>query len=71
MTAGWQSMSTAPRDGSAVLLLWPSVMGDASIGIGQWLGDLWTFANHECRASMFESELKGWMPLPDPPAEGG
>ena len=73
----WQSMETAPKDGTTVLLLlekpkggYVNVGGDVHIGwwFGSWLSEeeqYWASANLPASAKV---SPRGWQPLPPPPA---
>lgn len=62
----WQSMKTAPRDGSKVLLFildGPGVFAGV-VAIGYYRNHLW---HCEGWGEVHPSEVSGWMPLPDQP----
>ena len=68
-TTEWQDISTAPKDGTHVLL-WAAPNNFVDIGFFRqkedhgdfWTGDCWQSWFHKDRARPTH-----WMPLPDPP----
>ena len=64
----WQPISTAPRDGTVILLYWRQD-GDDMVQSGWWESGIndrcWYAADNErCRPTH-------WQPLAPPPREGG
>lgn len=71
----WRDMATAPRDGSRVLVeIRPSEQGAAEVDMVRWArpdrsGDeCWVSSDSDpaCLVTYAETELSGWMPLPNP-----
>ena len=57
----WQSMDTAPKDGTRVLL-WGLVGLRPVVFIGSYSSDRWWHDEVDI------GRLRGWMPLPEAPA---
>jgi hypothetical protein len=69
-SAGWQPISTAPRDGTAVFAYWPlrknMKTSAKNFGFVTWQGHCW------CNAEDSKDEWADpthWQPLPPPPFE--
>jgi len=58
----WRKISTAPKDGTRILLFDPRFDDEAYSGSGH--KGAW-FTDHEC-----EIDPIGWMPLPEGPGDG-
>jgi hypothetical protein len=60
----WQSIDTAPRDGTVVIGFDPSNVGNDylnNVEFMRWINGAWLDpATHTCRPTH-------WMPLPEPP----
>ncbi len=73
----WQSMDSAPRDGSGVLLI-DMTAERPEAGMGWWLFDTWTAIDPDGEPCFEEAFYKAmvwlspthWMPLPAPPPSG-
>lgn len=76
----WQPIETAPKDGMAVLLFWPSraMFGKCGVFPGAWTDDQHAtkpkpgWFSHELaafwgRRAVREGQPTHWMPLPEPP----
>lgn len=72
-TKGWKPMSTAPRDGTRILVtVRPTEQGPADVDMAYWAradqfdSEGWRAAdsNPGCVIAYAEPELKCWMPLP-------
>jgi hypothetical protein len=63
-TPGWQDISTAPKDGTEVLLHWPHWSRRATIGY--WKHDRW-IAENALDGSETGPQPVAWMPLPPAP----
>jgi len=64
--AGWRPISSAPKDGSAVLLFFPKrYSGSGGISWGCHVSGDWL----DSRA-IRDNDASHWMPLPEPPAPG-
>lgn len=65
---GWQTIETAPRDGTAILVF----NDDGRIYQAEWDGR-WRFAaadQHGCGCcSGIDDRPTHWMPLPEPPKD--
>lgn len=61
---GWLPIDSAPRDGTAILVVW-AAHDDYAV--------VWWEAGEWCEASNDNvvADMTHWMPLPAPPAEGG
>jgi hypothetical protein len=78
--SGWQSMESAPKDGTEVLLFTHQEVDDFcdeafdAIQIGYWdEGNYVSDPMWSCEAGWFLQKIGtplAWMPLPAPPAEG-
>lgn len=67
--AEWQSIETAPRDGTPVLLFLPDGnRGLSGCKVGEWWGCWWTNGGPNAGRDMdgWDSATH-WMPLPEPP----
>jgi hypothetical protein len=61
----WQSIETAPKDGTMVLLAW----GTCSVASGfWWTPDRFSPVGHWHIGDTEDRLPTHWMPLPDPPA---
>lgn len=60
---GWRDISTAPRNGTMILLWWPYWRNHAVIGY--WRLDEW---QSHVRLSLDVPNPTHWMPLPEPPS---
>ena len=61
----WQPISTAPKDGTRIIVYRPNARGKyiSKVGLDYWseeLGDCWAKSN-------FETQPTHWQPLPNPP----
>ena len=75
VSAGWQSIETAPKDGS-YLLLWEQY-SDAPF-VGYWSGGSWSVSHEHVYAEggwdganvvdALSMPITHWMPIPAPPA---
>ena len=74
MADGWQDISTAPKDGTPVLLYSPEAAGK-----GRWVGRYNSAPNWHC-VKIGDKEMPPpkpnnpgtpthWMPLPEPPSK--
>lgn len=64
---GWQSIETAPKDGTPILAFWffsDSISGD-NYGVAEFRDGEWRPAD-PCDNSEW-CEPSHWMPLPEPP----
>lgn len=60
----WQPLHTAPRTGKRVLLARNNKSWGDRVKTGKWLRNCW----HADGGSLWnDSDLVGWMPLPEPP----
>jgi len=72
--AGWRPIETAPRDGTEILVdfgrcgIHSVAWCEAASGITIWCVDDRKFGPYALRGYV-ETDVKGWMPLPAPPAE--
>ncbi len=68
----WQPIETAPRDGTNILVWWPSEMHcpvTAHYSTGKWTnepGFAWKFTGW---GQEKKTEPTHWMPLPEPPKD--
>jgi len=66
----WQPIETAPKDGTEVLLFFPTGFwrDDRKIAIGFWgIGDDWFEGEADARSMTdFGDHPTLWMPLPEP-----
>ena len=62
----WQSIETAPKDGSRILAFEYYWVGDIPF-VCYWYKSRWVF--HCPGTSLVEMNPEYWMPLPKPPAE--
>jgi hypothetical protein len=72
ITSPWQPIKTAPKDGTAILVLLPSLYDDGlpallwaddGVQIGWWDGEDWVNLKSELL------DPTHWQPLPPPPQE--
>lgn len=65
----WQPISTAPKDGSDVLLFWGD--SDLDISVGRWIAPK-GFIEHWCKGGNWTpgDDPTHWMPLPAAPKPG-
>jgi len=69
----WQSIDTAPKDGSVVLIASSFRVGESSFGVCKPQPDGYKAnAGQECwrtwdKVFVFPGSITHWMPLPDPP----
>lgn len=69
MSAPWQDISTAPKDGTRVLLFYPSVYEDDQQAVGWYERDLRDGPRWMDHADAKDYEQPThWMPRPAPPA---
>ena len=61
----WQTIETAPKDGTNILLYVFSHEPD--YGVGYWNGDYWSMTVHADRLYDEFGSPTHWMPLPEPP----
>lgn len=59
----WQPISTAPKDGDAVLVVEGEPSGDGSMFVG-WYD---RYSGEWTDGDKFSKAVTHWMPLPDPP----
>lgn len=68
----WQSMETAPKDGTFILLLTTTNIRPQPLPFtGRWLFGVpgcWVLVNADLAIQRIEPTH--WMPLPPPPSEG-
>jgi uncharacterized protein DUF551 len=65
---GWQPISTAPKDGTRVLVCKPIKTGSPKkygIYISRWNGLYWAAVN----PAIYQNGPTHWMPLPLPPTQ--
>lgn len=73
MNETWQTIETAPKDGTAVLGYFPGRTGYVArqdvipCYWSEWGGGVWTCVSSGYR--LLSHEPTHWMPLPAPPAE--
>ena len=72
--AGWQSIDSAPRDGSIVLLFLPESRAQDGVVMGYWSAtdeapedDAWYMCDGLDGGTMIDVEVTHWRPLPAPP----
>ena len=78
MTAEWFDISTAPKDGSGVILIDMGAQ-QPEAGVGWYAFDIWTAIDpdgepvfdEEFYRSMIWLSPTHWQPLPPPPAKEG
>lgn len=64
----WQDISTAPKDGTHVLLCVESYIIEGWWEVNHEYWDVATLPVHGCGCCFKDNrEPDGWMPLPDPP----
>jgi len=75
LEAGWQAASTAPRDGTPVILWIEDEHAPPSypVTVGVWVADeIWkqshwrVIAQEFATTIHFDRHIRGWMPLPKP-----
>jgi hypothetical protein len=72
----WQSLESAPKDGTRVILLrratFPAGVGVATIRlrvvVGKWYGNSWRMETMSGGKNHTPVHAIGWQPLPKPPA---
>jgi hypothetical protein len=81
MTMEWQPIETAPKDGTAILV-WNGLNSgfytrEQDMGVALWRkqafpgNDRMRWCAKDCCDGVTTYEPTHWMPLPDPPQEGG
>ena len=64
----WQSIETAPKDGTRILV-WETNVVDPFVTIAEWRRDEWIVSDSDFG---HRTEFDRWQPLPTPPqTEGG
>jgi len=75
--SAWQSIRTAPRDGTRILVaVYESEQGPAEVDVVRWANPgqahekAWVAADSQPNVPVTysEGEIVGWMPMPAPPA---
>ena len=64
MNMEWQSIETAPKDGTSFWGYWPGGKHDCSMYAFKWHKEGWWETNEDYPTTA----PTHWMPLPDPPA---
>ena len=65
---GWQPIDTAPKDGTALLLLYvPELEGAIPQFVAGWVNEFETWGNGAIQ--YWHRQPTHWQPLPDPPRE--
>ncbi len=63
----WRPIDTAPKDGTPVLLYFPSrYQGKGGISWGCWINNEWLDS-----VAIRDNSATHWMPLPPPPSKEG
>lgn len=74
----WQTIESAPKDGTRILLHWPTLFNEPYVGGGRWDDQVIYLHSQPFWASDYpwsnaQLRLKPptlWMPLPEPPEKG-
>lgn len=66
--AGWQDISTAPRDGTEILVLSPERPKGQEISLVFWREKGWAFFENEHIVLYVDDKITKWQPLPPAPS---
>lgn len=66
----WQPISTAPMDGTFILVYSPTMEDVYRASWVTWNDGMWHPDYAECPILDEEGDVSHWMPLPPPPVEG-
>lgn len=67
--AGWQSIETAPKKGTPVLLYLPDEREWKRYTVGVWDVDRWCGLSPSATGTIWQKQPTHWMLLPEPPTD--
>ena len=66
----WQTIETAPKDGTAILIYAPKAYFGDGVYLAWWGGEYWLYCTEGATDYPYsDSSATHWMPIPSPPSK--